>query len=107
MAILDAPRPAVIRLFLAQGTAEGFGMIEKSNWTGLGLVSSRADYLGARQGEEWARRPSHGPRRTSLGAGGSVGTEPASATPSPMGTTTVSARRCATHPGQDDSLTSR
>ncbi len=55
MAILDAPRPAVIRLFLAQGTAEGFRMIEKSNWTGLGLVSSRADYLDARQREEWAR----------------------------------------------------
>lgn len=49
------PRPAVIRLFLAQGTAEGFRMIEKSNWTGLGLVSSRADYLEARQREEWAR----------------------------------------------------
>jgi len=45
----------VIRLFLAQGTAEGFRMIEKSNWTGLGLVSSRADYLDARQREEWAR----------------------------------------------------
>lgn len=30
-------------------------MIEKSNWTGLGLVSSRADYLDARQREEWAR----------------------------------------------------
>ena len=51
----DKPRPAVIRLFLAQGTAEGFRMIEKSNWTGLGLVSSRADYLAARQREEWAR----------------------------------------------------
>ena len=51
----EMPRPAVIRLFLAQGTAEGFRMIEKSNWTGLGLVSSRADYLDARQREEWAR----------------------------------------------------
>jgi len=49
------PRPAVIRLFLAQGAAEGFRMFEKSNWTGLGLVSSRADYLDARQREEWAR----------------------------------------------------
>jgi len=52
---IDGHRAAVIRLFLAQGTADGFRMIEKSNWTGLGLVSSRADYLDARQREEWAR----------------------------------------------------
>jgi hypothetical protein len=30
-------------------------MIEKSNWTGLGLVCSRADYLRVRRREEWSR----------------------------------------------------
>lgn len=30
-------------------------MIEKSNWTGLGLVCSRADYLLVRRREEWSR----------------------------------------------------
>lgn len=49
------PRPAVIRVFLAQGRADGFRMIEKSNWTGLGLVCSRADYLQVRGREEWSR----------------------------------------------------
>lgn len=48
-------RPAVIRVFLAQGRADGFRMIEKSNWTGLGLVCSRADYLLVRRREEWSR----------------------------------------------------
>lgn len=49
------PRPAVIRLFLAEGKADGFRMVERSNWTGLGLVCSRADYLHARRREEWSR----------------------------------------------------
>lgn len=57
-------RPTLIRLFLAQGTATGFRMIEKSNWTGLGLASSRGDYPDARRREEWARParvlPHHG-----------------------------------------------
>ena len=48
-------RPAVIRVFLAQGSADGFRMIETSNWTGLGLVCSRADYLLVRRREEWSR----------------------------------------------------
>ena len=49
------PRPAVIRLFLAEGRPDGFRMVERSNWTGLGLVCSRADYLHARRREEWSR----------------------------------------------------
>ncbi len=49
------PRPAVIRLFLAEGRPDGFRMVERSNWPGLGLVCSRADYLQTRRREEWSR----------------------------------------------------
>ncbi len=55
MSGLGTPRPTSIRLFLADGTPEGFRMIEKSGWTGLGLVSARSDYAVARAREEWAR----------------------------------------------------
>lgn len=48
-------RPTSIRLFLADGTPDGFRMVEKSNWTGLGLVSSRSGYPTARKREAWAK----------------------------------------------------
>ncbi len=53
----DSPsaQPTSIRLFLADGTPEGFRMVEKSNWTGLGLVSSRTGYPAARQREAWGK----------------------------------------------------
>jgi Domain of unknown function (DUF4357) len=44
-----------IRLYLADGRADGFRPVEKSNWTGLGLVSSRSDYPRARKREEYSR----------------------------------------------------
>ena len=44
-----------IRLYLADGRADGFRLVEKSNWTGLGLVSSRSDYPRARKRAEYGR----------------------------------------------------
>jgi hypothetical protein len=48
-------RPASIRIYLADGRADGFRLVEKSNWTGLGLVCSRSDYPRVRRREEWSR----------------------------------------------------
>jgi hypothetical protein len=36
-------RPTSIRIFLAEGRPDGIRVVEKSNWTGVALVSSRAD----------------------------------------------------------------
>jgi hypothetical protein len=44
-----------IRLYLADGRADGFRLVEKSNWTGLGLVSSRREYAAARKREEYGK----------------------------------------------------
>jgi hypothetical protein len=49
------PLGVSIRLYLADGRADGFRLVEKSNWTGLGLVSSRSDYPRARKREEYSR----------------------------------------------------
>ena len=46
---------ASIRLYLADGRADGFRLVEKSNWTGLGLVSSRSDYPRVRKRDEYSR----------------------------------------------------
>jgi Domain of unknown function (DUF4357) len=46
---------ASIRLYLADGRADGFRLVEKSNWTGLVLVSSRSDYPRVRKREEYTR----------------------------------------------------
>jgi hypothetical protein len=46
---------ASIRLYLADGRADGFRLVEKSNWTGLGMVSSRSDYPRARKRAEYGR----------------------------------------------------
>jgi hypothetical protein len=48
-------RPTSIRLFLADGRPDGLRLVEKSNWTGLGLVCSRTDYPRVRTREEWSR----------------------------------------------------
>lgn len=50
-----SPRPSSIRVFLAEGRAEGLRLVEKSNWTGLGIVCARADYPRLRKREEWSR----------------------------------------------------
>jgi Domain of unknown function (DUF4357) len=44
-----------IRLYPADGRADGFRLVEKSNWTGLGLVCSRSDYPRARRRDEYTR----------------------------------------------------
>ncbi|WP_417837692.1 GIY-YIG nuclease family protein, partial [Thalassospira tepidiphila] len=36
------PRPASIRIFLADGTPEGLRVVEKSNWTGRAVVANRS-----------------------------------------------------------------
>jgi len=51
----DGARPTSIKLYLADGRADGLRLVEKSNWTGLGLVCSRSDYPRVRRREEWSR----------------------------------------------------
>jgi hypothetical protein len=46
------PRGASIRLFLADGVAEGLWVVEKSNWTGLALMWPRVSYTATRKREE-------------------------------------------------------
>jgi Domain of unknown function (DUF4357) len=46
---------ASIRVFLADGTPDGLRLVEKSNWTGLGIVCPRSQYPDARQRGEFAR----------------------------------------------------
>jgi Domain of unknown function (DUF4357) len=48
-------RPSSIHLFLADGRPDGLRLVEKSNWTGLGLVTSRSDYTRVRRRDEWSR----------------------------------------------------
>jgi hypothetical protein len=48
-------RPSSIKVFLADGRADGLRLIEKSNWTGLALVCARSDYSRVRTREEWSR----------------------------------------------------
>lgn len=54
-AALSEPRPSSIRVFLADGRADGLRLVEKSNWTGLGVVCARPDYSRVRSREEWSR----------------------------------------------------
>ncbi len=44
-----------VRMFLADGTAEGLRIVEMSNWTGVGLVCARADWGHASRREELAK----------------------------------------------------
>lgn len=39
-----AVRGTSIRIFLAEGSPDGLWVVEKSNWTGIGLVASRSGY---------------------------------------------------------------
>ena len=48
-------RGVSIRLFLAEGTPDGLWLVEKSNWTGLGLVLPRSGYAQARTRVELTR----------------------------------------------------
>lgn len=48
-------RGVLIRIFLVEGVPDGLWTIEKSNWTGLGLMCPRTSYPRARSREEFAR----------------------------------------------------
>jgi hypothetical protein len=48
-------RGTSIRIFLADGTPEGLRVVEKSNWTGRALMTSRTLYPEVRQREEFER----------------------------------------------------
>ena len=51
-----APRRATsIRIFLADGTPDGLRIVEKSNWTGRALMTSRVQYPEVRSREEFGR----------------------------------------------------
>jgi len=52
---MSAVRPASIYLFLADGRPDGLRLVEKSNWTGLGLVSSGPGGIRVRRRDEWSR----------------------------------------------------
>lgn len=49
------PRGVSIRIFLVDGRPEGLRLVEKSNWTGIGIVCARSDYVNARGRDEWTR----------------------------------------------------
>jgi hypothetical protein len=40
----DKPRPYSIKMFLPDGDPDGLRLIEKSGWTGLGVVVNRSTY---------------------------------------------------------------
>jgi len=44
-----------IRIFLADGRPEGLRLVEKSNWTGIGVICARSEYPSARSREEYQR----------------------------------------------------
>ena len=48
-------RGVSIRLFLADGTSDGLWIVEKSNWSGLGLVLPRTRYAQMRTRDELTR----------------------------------------------------
>ena len=48
-------RGVLIRLFLAEGVSDGLWIVEKSNWTGVGLMCPRASYPRARSRDELTR----------------------------------------------------
>ena len=47
--------PYSIRMFLPEGDPDGLRLIEKSNWTGIGVVFSRSGYKDALRREEFQR----------------------------------------------------
>ncbi|MCE5361582.1 MAG: hypothetical protein JJ714_11570 [Acidithiobacillus sp.] len=44
-----------VRIFIPTGKPEGLRIVEKSNWTGQGLVFARAQYAEVRQRQELKR----------------------------------------------------
>jgi hypothetical protein len=48
-------RPFSIRIFLPDGTSDGLRIIERSNWTGLGIVVPRSQLVKAKERSEFSR----------------------------------------------------
>lgn len=55
MSFTSQRRGVSIRMFLADGTPEGLRLVEKSNWNGLAVMCSRAQYPEARGRDEFSR----------------------------------------------------
>lgn len=56
MSFANPPRrPVSIKLFLADGTPDGLRIVEKSNWSGLGVMCARAQYPDVRDRDEFGR----------------------------------------------------
>src|SRR4051794_24702656 len=49
------PSGTTIRLFLVDGTPQGIRLVDRSQWTGVCLAFSRADYARARLREDFGR----------------------------------------------------
>ncbi|MFZ5625063.1 MAG: GIY-YIG nuclease family protein [Gemmatimonadota bacterium] len=52
---MTAQKGFSVRIFMPSGEPEGLRLVEKSNWSGLGLVFPRAQFAEARQREELKR----------------------------------------------------
>jgi hypothetical protein len=50
-----ATRPYSLRIFVPDGKPDGLRVIEKSNWTGLGLVFPRSEFAAVKSREEFER----------------------------------------------------
>lgn len=56
MMLRQTPRRGTsVRLFLVDGTPDGLRLVEKSNWTGLASMCSRAQYPDVRSRDEFGR----------------------------------------------------
>ena len=51
---MTTPRPFNIRIFVAEGLADGLRFVEKSNWIGLGIVCPRGRYPHVKKREEFS-----------------------------------------------------
>jgi len=49
------PKPFSIRFFLPDGTSDGVRIVEKSNWTGVGVVVPRALLQQSKGRDEFSR----------------------------------------------------
>ena len=49
------PKPFSIRFFLPDGTSDGLRIVEKSNWTGVGVVVPRALFQQSKSRDEFSR----------------------------------------------------
>lgn len=52
---MTSGEPFTIRIFVADGDPEGIRLVDRMNWTGVGVVFPRERWLAARQRSEFAR----------------------------------------------------